>query len=461
MITCCRLTTAGLFATLIACGAAPSGVAAQTRSETISQAKVAWLDQCLFAAPHVSMGKGEGVFTDVIAKLAGDFVGAGVNALGEALEAASQEHAFSAAGLARFNFYELAVETHSNLARIRPRSTKSQGCLVLSLKIPGGGKGLDTHGDALKSHGLDESPHLYLETRLVSDEEGFYVQPVYFAYLAPIPGAPKKSSAVELHLSFAVPAAANENGGRGSIFALAQISLPKVAPSPDTYLDTNQLRAYGSAVLPLRSREPLESLRAQVQSALSGPAAAEDAVQSADRSLTRARLRLEKSKDADPKSLAALRDLVTNASEAVEDRALERDAAEAKRESMLTSIGNGVTGGVVTAHVRVSVIRDANKFGLTVSRLLKARSAEFGGALATHLTPAPQAVKPAWTEKDTALVAAMSAVTLAEHALTTARASGDTSAIIAQEVAVRNARASANQAAAAAGQPLPFPDLRA
>lgn len=438
----------------------PSPVSAQAHTESVQQAKVAWLDKCLSAKDHRVAGAGEGIFSGVLAGLAGDLLGAGVTALGDALERASREHAFSAEGLARFNYYRIDLAAPLGVA-LEPTFGAANGCLALSVQTPGAQVGLeDGKAGDRKNVGLDPRPQVYLEARLIALRDGFYVQPAYLAYLAPMSGAPKKASATELHFSFSTPAAVTENSGRGAIFALAQIRLPRLTPGPQTILDAEQLMHLGSAALAHRGKETIEAQRSSIAQVFEAVPAAIDAVESAKHALARAEKRLKAlPANADAATRKDAIDTVELAREGVEDRELNLAEAREKKGTLEENLGGSLAGGITTAVVRFTVIRDANKFGMAIATALKGKAATAGTALTTHLTAAAPAAPPAWTEADTALVLAMSNAATAERALATAQAAGDAAAIFEKEIALRNAKAQANQAAAAAKKPLPFPEL--
>jgi hypothetical protein len=147
---------------------------------------------------------------------------------------------------------------------------------------------------------------------------------------------------------------------------------------------------------------------------------------------------------------------VEAAREGLEDGEFALTEARHKKEKLDENLSGSLDGGITTAVVRFSAIRDANKFGLAVATALKGKAAAAGTALTTHLTEAPP---PAWTAADTAFVLAMSNVATAERAFNVAQKVGGNAAIIEKGLALRNAKAEANQAAAAAKKPLPYPDL--
>jgi len=448
----------GLIAALsLLCLLLANSTAAQTRSESVQQAKVVWLNQCLSASDQPVAGAGEGIFAGVLAGLAGDLLSAGVTALADALESASREHAFSAEGLARFNYYRIKIDASEGPV-LEPSFGKAEGCLALSLAIPGAKVALDDgKGKDREKLGLDPRPQVYLEARLIALRDGFYVQPAYLAYLAPMPGAPSRPSNVELHFSFATPAAVTENSGRGAIFAVAQIRLPRIAPGKDTILKSDQLMNLGSAALSHRSKEAFDAERTRIAQVFDAVPAASDAVDAAKLVLARAEKRLKAlPAGADAKTREAASEAVETAREGVEDQERALQQARQKKEKLLEHLSGSLSGGVTTAVVRFTAIRDANKFGLAVATALKGKAAAAGTALTNHLTETPA---PAWTEADTGWVQAMSNVAMAERAFNIAQKTGDSSAVLEKELALRNAKAAANQAAVAAKKPLPYPHL--
>lgn len=390
-----------------------------------------------------------GVF---LAGVTGDVVEAGMNALGAALEEASREKGFSAVATTSFSFYQVGVEPDGNAIRFAPRLKSESLCLVIALSstddrtdatpVPTeyltglNADGLTTWG----SKGLPRDPDLYVEAALQLRADGFVVRPGLIWYRRPFANAPKRALPAELHIAFSTPAAPTAENG--AAFGLARIRLPPMAPgAPWKYA---QLRPYVSPVVPLRpTTGSPDKFKTDFVDAITAVKANRDEITGLERALARERKA--------PKPEQAK---VDELEDKLRDVKAKTAALEEKRAAVM---GAPVYAGSTNVQARFTVVRNANQFGLAVAKSLQTRSKALGEAVTQRLTPETHA--DAWNASDTNYVTTMSTVETAQRALDTANAKGDPDEIFAAQLTLRNAKASANAAAAASDRPLPYPNL--
>jgi hypothetical protein len=429
------------------------------------------------------------------AGIAGNLVTSGLNAIGSALESASQEKAFVAEGVGSFTAYridnggkptdkwqaipDLEVEVLPDGA-IGPVQDQGKGetaerCVVLIMQASREGSGktpppmIDAKAiqDAfsasgipaaraanaekrLKALGVTTLPILYVEAELIGASDGLVIQPVLIRYAAPLPGAPKGTTATELDVSFAVPAAPGTTD-IGTVFALARMPLPEMAPvtskgagSGATVLSRSALQAYASVVVPMRSTSGIADT---VLTARNGIVTSID-TKKAQVAQLREALRLAQRKLDQNKDASKTQDL-TNArddgqlalTDAIADQAKLTQAARA----------DVLLAGSTNVKARFLVIRDANEFGLALAKALKAQADATGKAVTDQLAP-----QPAWTGKDTAYVEAENAVRAAQRAVDDAVTAGEMTKVPGLQDAVIAAKAKANEAAVASGRQPPY-----
>jgi hypothetical protein len=114
--------------------------------------------------------------------------------------------------------------------------------------------------------------------------------------------------------------------------------------------------------------------------------------------------------------------------------------------------------GVTNATMQFVLIRSPNEFYKVLATALKAHSTAIGQAVTTGLTPA--APTPAWTPANDSLVRARDAVEVKQAALDAALLGTDQAAIAQARRDLREAQSAVNTAAVAAGQAIPYPELR-
>lgn len=440
------------------------GAAAVLKDCPVTEAAAVQQDRQL-GASESAIAMAGGTF---LAGLAGDLVTAGLNSLGAALEEASREKGFSVVASTSFAYYEINSQMVGRDHHVTVATTLQEAashCLVLSYAgsppeqnrsraIKGGEAPRDDELDRGKKAWTDnrmpETPSFYLEAMLQKRTDGFVVRPTFLWYANALPGAPNKALPAEIHVAFATPSA--PSGEAAATFALTRIRLPAIAPG--TVIRADKLFRSTSPVLPARptSGSP-DAVKSAYSTALSDVASNAREIESLGRLLARAR-----NAAADPKATNEDKAKV----HALEDQLL----AARDKTAMLIHIRKEATKvavpfeiGSTNVSARFTVVRSANQFGLAIAKSLQARGKTLGEAVATHFTP--QAPSPAWTSQDTTYIAAMNAVLSAQRALDVAIAAGDADAIFNAQIALRNAKAAANGAAAGSNRPIPYPSLDA
>ena len=431
------------------------------RAETTTPAIVFESPKCLLTPDGVLAGEREATsefFGPLVASLfagfAGKLVESGVNALGDALDAASREQGFVAEGSAaiRFGMIDPGASVEQQAA-FRP----TERCI--SLYVPSGSGDIadilsdttltrngtlrfDWTGDEvaqlaiindLRRKGVTDMPRLYAEAVILPGKEGFVFRPTLVWYESALPGAPKGSTAAEMHVLFATPGYEAGTPGIGEGFAGARLALPRLAP--ESVLDWNQLAGSRSVWLPLRPTEGVIDTAVQAHNAAKTAVATRTAeLAKAERALAAAK-RLQ------------LRDPGPEADEAaiVADEA--RQEADAALKAARLSLGDGLSepAGATNMQLRIVVIRDANRFGQAIAKALKSQAEAAGKGVTERLTPQAD-----WEEEDTAYLTAMITVEQKQKAYDDAVAAGEAAAITAAGDELRLAKAKANEAAVAA-----------
>ncbi len=403
-----------------------------------------------------------------LAGLAGDLVTAGLNSLGAALEEASREKGFSVVASTSFPYYaidsQMVGRDHHVTVATKLKDAVSL-CLVLSYagSAPERNRSRAAKADkalsadelsrgskAWKDNRMPAAPSFYLEAMLQKRADGFVVRPTFLWYANALPGAPNKALPAEIHVAFATPSA--PSGEAAATFALTRIRLPTIAPG--TVMRADELLRSTSPVLPARptSGSP-DAVKSAYSTALSDLASNGREIESLERLLARAR-----SAAADPEATKEDKAKVHT----LEDQLLaakDKTAMLRHIRMQATTVTPPLEVGSTNVSVRFTVVRSANQFGLAIAKSLQARGKTLGEAVTTHLTP--QAPSPVWTSQDTTYIAAMNAVLSAQRSLDTAIAAGDADAIFNAQIALRNAKAAANGAAAGSNRPVPYPGLDA
>lgn len=461
----------GIIAGLIACAlvaATPAG--AQTRGESLVQGAARVSRDCLLTTrtfinqkntllpPEESVGA-------VVAAFAGQVVSGGLTALGGVLEEAAREHAFTGAGNASYGFYNFGEidPTAAGLATTAPRQSL---CLTFAVpeagtqfkppeEIPSltltGPNGTSATSADLAAKGLPRRPALYVEAILEQRADGFVVRPVLIWYRAPIAGAPTRALPAELQVTFSVPSSGGAETANAATFAIARIPLGSLMPRATAY-GFDDFRLTSSPILPLRPRAgSTDALALALVAVETELAANASELRTLERQLPRARA-LAQAAGAKPETVAAYHLLLDRKAEA--DRLAPLIAA--RRTTLRTQAG-AATLGSTNAQVRFVLVRDQNRFLAVIAAALKSQATAAGTLATNALTPQTNA--DAWTAADTAYVQAMTAVDQRQAEVDLVLATGDAAKIVAANAALRNAKAVANQAAAASDRTIPFPGL--
>lgn len=464
---------------LIASSALPGPSLAQVnRAEAVSHSALIVEHGCLITPDPTKQpvaGASVGVIVGtLLAGVAGDLVGSGLNALGSAIESASQEKGFVAEGRSSFDFYAIVSSPNdADVAwRLSPDITDANStfarCLVLAQDGGSNSPALSPEtlrkafpslnsANALKASkrlaeaGISRVPAVYLEAELHRELDGMTVRPVLLRYGEALPGAPAKESRAELVVTLATPGGANASD-LGELFALSRIPLPNVSPgtkrSDPRIWERKDLAGYRGLVVPLR---PTTGSPDNILKARNSLEAALDAKRAEVAQLVQLRALAKRKLDqnTNPAARTELKNAYDDSDAAVKRAEEQARALEGKKEGWRST-----AAGSTNIKARFIVIRDANAFGLAIAKALKGQSEALGKAVASELTPSEP--KAAWTGDDTAYVAAQADVRAAQRALDDAIAKGETSLIPGLQDALLKAQARANQAAVAADRPLPY-----
>lgn len=456
------------------------------RAESSTSAVVAVSDRCALT-PAAEVQKLDGSKKEffgaaigmILAAVVGELVKTGMNAAGEALEAASREQGFVAEGTATYfsgqiKYTQLTLKNDDDSDRIvlPPKANFVSGQKCIHLFVPGkSGSVDDIFNDAsltragtvrfdwlgndqqanrsqsearavLAGLGVNSLPDLYAEVLLQPGEEGFVARPMLIWYRAALKGAPKGASAAEMHLLFSTPAFDAEKPGIGTGFAGARIGLPKL--EPERVLTWIDLRGFNSVSLPLRPTAGfIDAKVTEFNSAVA--------------SVGTAKANLRKAESAH----AAAKRLVTHdpKPEAQEALILAKEAEDEARTALaLAQLPiydlEAVEAGATNMQARIVIIRNADKFGLALAKALKGQAEAAGKAATEALAP-----KPDWTGEDTAYLTAIQDVEAKQKAYDAALAGGDASATLTASHALRLAKAKANEAAVTSKRKVPYPAL--
>lgn len=423
-------------------------VYAQTRIDTFAPAQVSITDTCAKAGDAAmtlrtqESGLPAALATPLLG-LAGDIVGAGLNALAGVLEEASRAHGYGAQGLEVFDYYKVSVDPIAERVAASPVIGAVEGaagglrCLTIDVKA-----------------GQGPTSALYVEAVIARRSDGLEVLPVYFDYREAIAGAPRgRALPAELHIEFAQPGGATGTPAvadpLGGVFAIARTPLPTLRPGDPAKLYTDML-AYRSGVVPARpftgsAKDGYDTIRAGWSVYWSNKSekakvdtvdikrALEDELQTPPAAGVRRSLQLQRRSEDLGRDIAAF------------------ESSPEYGASSDTRLGS------TNMRARVVFTREGNRFGAAVAKALSDRSKAIGDGVATALAP-----QPAWTAGETAYVTAMLAVDAKQAELARATLTGgDPVAIAALAREVRSLQASANGAAVTAGRTtLPFPAAR-
>lgn len=467
------MTSKTRIALLAACASALafSGQASAQRAETVTQAVVFEMPQCLLT-PESAISSEQTKISEVmgpavalaLADIAGDLVKSGANALGEALETASQEHGFVAEGTAGIRFGIVDPSPESGPQAVFQPTARCIGLYVPSGKgsvanifqdptlTRNGTLAFDWKDDDVEranitnefiAMGMTTAPLVYAEGMVLPGKEAFVFRPTLIWYPSPLKGAPKtKETSAELHLLFAVPGYDAAKTGLGTGFAGARLILPKVRPG--SVLDWDQLRGSRSVWLPLRPTA------GTVDATLQGINASRTLVATRTAELAKAERALAAARRAQARKPGAeATEAVTLAEESRDQSQTALDQARAAAPGKAST-----SAGATNVQFRFVVVRDQNKLGTAIAKMLKDKAEVAGKSVTEALTP-----KPDWATTDTGYLSAIVAGEQKQKLYDDAVAAGDSSAMLAAGQELRLAKAKANEAAVSAKRALPFPEL--
>ena len=455
------------------------GIASAQRTDLVSPARAAVFDSCPMTPTTAMQGEREAqeeifgaLIGTLLAGIAGDLVKSGLNAAGDALEAASREQGYVVQGQSQFLAGKVTkAKSLSSLAGFKP----DERCLVLHLPDKGApiaslfsdvaakapnnshfawqseemGLGQDDWEVKFASVGITSAPQVYVEARVLPGKEALRLVPTFVYYRTKIKGAPGTVAKSELHLSLATPEfeAAAGPGAIGSVHAAARIEMPQIKPGD--MLDWRDLRGMGSVWLPNRPTAGYVDKLVEAKNSL----ATQFEVKVAE--LTKAEASLVKTQ-----RLLARKPADLDLRDAVADAVVERDtakkaASDAGGEWSLDK--ETARAGASNVQMRWVVIRDANKFGLALAKALKGQAEAAGKLVAEKLTP--QGPEPEWTADKTAYLEATNNVEAKQRAYDAALSNGEASNIAVAAADLRIAKAKANEAAVKLDMGLPYPAL--
>lgn len=449
-------------------------------------------------------------FVPIIGGLLGDVASAGLDAIATALETASQEHAYGAAGRTNFEFYDLdasqpnvavprlgtdiqciTIEVpgplmidEDGLANWPPAGYNVSGKFVSGPNEPGNLTAKEA-SDLRERLTLKNPVALRVEAQVVLMRDGFYVKPVYINYATRLDGAPSKALPAELHVNLSLPSSVKDGAAAESVFAIARIALPKLKPGDIWWAE--QIPSE-SALLPFRADDgTTAALKLALAGASARSRAQEDlaaaAVQIAHAIGVRYNVGTGKVTGcvavSCPDYLAAalpklkaysLEELIKWArrpgSKLPKEALTALDAGEKAYDTAILAIdqNNGrlaTTGaaknaaGSTTLEARVILTRSQNKFGMAVASALKKQEPSLASAVSGVITKDT----PAWSQARSDLVLAKFTVTQREAALARAQATGDPTEIENAQLSLLQAKLDVNLKSSALGQPIPYPDL--
>jgi hypothetical protein len=449
------------------------------RTDRITRAQVFVTERCLLAPNKAAEAQyddaaQESLLSAAIAGVAvafvGDLAAAGVTALATEIDAASRETGFVAEGRSGY-YFNSALKASAG----HPAGSVVQrpACLVLYLPSTTGGdirtlpneqalvdlnaraSGLGSMEifaddpstatnalDRLETAGVTTLPAVYIEAEIIPRREGMTVRPVLVWYRERLPGAPVRPTKIELHATFATPAASATGLEIGTVFGTARMELPEMAPG--ALLDWRTLGPYTSVIIPTRPRTGLVDATAQSYAAayaLVGTRQAETAA--AARTAAAAERKHAMTPNAANQELKDV---------ANQNLALAQDSEAAARSAVdeLKDVNMGATN----VQARFVAIRDPNKFGQTLAAALKARSTAMGTAVTNSFTlPQPGTVA------ETAYIQAEVALAAKQRELAVAQASTNLETVARLSDELRVLQAKLNEAAVTAHRPLPYPNL--
>lgn len=426
-----------------------------SRGDLGSIAQVLKTPNCPLSGLATTVDKDKALGTPLdtfFAQVAGDTVSAAASALGAALEQAARERTFAATGQGSFDFYKVEV-TAGQTPTLAPSFGVGGSCLLLvvpSSKSDTDRQSSDEWDWTTLGMGLVRPPALYVELEMVGRPDGFSLVPRYVAYREALDGAPDRALPAEIQVTFATPGPRTDQTDIGTVFAVARIPLPPLAPQTSPQISQSQGIGRASVVLPPR---PTSGTPADFLLALTTAVTARDAQAVTLRSLMRARAQFAVTTPATP--TPEQRVATMKAEDAVQDANASLRLNEG-RVAALGTLGGGEFGAT-NVQARLVLIRNENGFLKAIAKSLQDHAPALGTGVTTGLTP--EAPTAAWTALDTIYVTTMNDVLSKQAAMDAAIRANDQALILSARLALRNAEAAANAAAAASGRALPYPGL--
>ena len=441
--------------------------------------------------------------------LLGDVVGAGLNAVSDALKQASRAQAFSVEGRTVYPFYILRVPEHDSAPVLETKP--AEGCLVLQMRSPppadedmlqpeGTGYEPGDRGDPAARAAAEKAASLFepvlgrllldVELKVQASGDGMIVQPVYVHYVSPLAGAPGKGRLpAEIHVVFST-AATDGASESGQAFAASRIQLPSIGVGDEWYAD--QLAAT-SGVLALRPHSgviagiegnvgaklrahadkvaELDTLRAQLAYLTSVTDRAQPKPATSGRLGASGSLASEVGPQPAmvivPQDRDRLVDLPPFVGDGVPDQTAVPDLRKRMAAIELEIVGlrtalnatPSLTPGLeemkvraTTVDARLVLIKDENKFGMAIANALSTRATQAASAITTYVGQ----VWPAWTTADSDYFLALDTVRVAAADLSAAQVGGDKAAISAETSRLVTAKLDLNVKAVASHRAPPY-----
>lgn len=424
-----------------------------SRAEQIAPARVIVRSICPSEEGGVR-GQPESLASVAISLASGigaDLFKAGLESVAAALEEASREKAIGGQGYSYFPFYNLTATPDQRVTLAAALGTGQAGCIVLSLDGTRGAA-VSTPASLPKSTADFISTNLpqpaaYVEAELVKNGDSFVVRPLVVWYAETLRGLPRSRTAVELHASFFVPAGAEASSGA---FAIARIPLP--AMQPGEVMGPSALAHYQSPALQLRPLAGyVETQKALIEGLVATIKTERQTIE--DERVNRDHAKQDLARTKAPDKAAKEKPII------IQRRIEAAERRKARAEETLAKLlpDSNAAIGTTSVLARLAFIRQPNRFGMAFAQALKARTPAMATSVETALKETLD--PPAWTAAQTTYVQALGSVRTAQETYDRAMASTDLTQQTTTLVALDNAKAAANAAAAAAGKPLPYPDL--
>ena len=522
---------------------ATAPVAAQETKQRVGVASVSFNDSCPEADARPSLAGADNIvvtgsagFPSLLGGLIGNLAGAGLNAIGKALDEAGKASTVGGEGRVNFEYYAPS----SRSGKLVPR-VGGDGFACLIVEVPGVLKPYDpvvalshlpvqlrydaTTRQIVRTDKAELTPEdvkvveplltaprsvaLYLEARVTPLKDGVALSPAYIAYREALPSlSNKKRLAAELQVTLSGAVGIKDGSSAESIFGISRIKLPPLAVG-DVWWE-EQLAVTGG-ILPHRpvdgsaaamsaSLAPVTALReseAGVRSArlrLFGAlglsfdednelvcdtlepacAATVDAHEKAfddfgglereEQAATFVKWALAPNSDYDADQRTAIKAAVKSD----KDARIARSIAASATRSLLGWGGRSdedddeidtsqLAVGSTSLGARLVLITDERKFLRILGQALAGQSDAAKTAVTSKvtnlLTP-----EPTWSTERSAYQVAMALVSEQRVTLATTQAGTDTAAVATAKTELVRRKTAANEKAAAANVPIPFPD---